>query len=252
LQKHGFGIDSMGSTKQIDSMKNSIFFLMVCLIGLPLSAWSMNQVEHIQSVYEQEKERITSTFRSERLNLPQRYITALRNLEQEAALEGDQNRERAIREVRQQFTLSPLAENLRASQGGDALENLRQQYQDEFENASQTREEDLAVLQEQYRAALSRLQEQLQRDGQDDALQRVERSLSALPAARESEPDDDLLIDLGDDEPVASTRREPAERAARTTPRAPAPSTPRAPAPRRDRDADEPDPFDALMDAWLE
>ena len=252
MQKHGFGIDSMGATKQIDGMKYWIFLLLGCCIGLPSVAWSAEQVAHIDSVYEREKERIASTFRSERLSLPQRYITALRNLELEAALEGDQNRERAIRAVRQQFSLSPTADNLRASQGGDALENLRQQYQDEFENASQTREEDLAVLQEQYRAALSRLQEQLRRDGQDDALQRVERSLSALPAARESEPDDDLFVDLGDDAPVASTRREPAERAARTTPRAPALSTPRAPAPRRDRGDDETDPFDALMDAWLE
>ncbi len=228
-------------------MKQIIQVCSLCLLGFASIAWSLNQFERMELVYERERDDIESTFRSERLSLPQRYVTILRDLEWEATLANDQEGARAIRDVRTQFVLDPTADSLQAAQDIEGLDTLRQEYQVAFRQLLTTKEEDLAVLQNQYRAALARLRDQLHREGQDDVAQRVEDSLASLPTVQTPASDeDDLIIDLGDDDAptdVASRDREPAPR------RPPGERTPPAP---RERPADGPDPFDALMDAWLE
>lgn len=220
---------------------------------MPLSGWSrLNQIARMESVYEEEREQIESQFMEERLNLPQYIITTLRDLELQASRDGNSSREEALLEVRRQFSLNPTAENLQSDQNLDVVQRLREHYEEAFQGATRTRQENLSVLTEQYRAALSRTQEELQRSGEDEALERVATLLAAVPEEQapepepepEDDPDDDLMLDLWDDDQPTTT-------AESTTDRQPEPASEQRSIPSR-RESPGDDEFEALMDQWLE
>ena len=210
---------------------------------LPSLAWSNDQARRLGLVYEREQERIEDEFRASRLALPQRYMTELRNVEWQYYLAQDHIRVRDIQNVRQQFTIDPMPSSLRSTQGVAEVEDLRAQYEREYLLVATTRTEHLAALQEQYRSALTRLQASLRREGQDVEARQVGERLASLRSTRlAADPDDELDIDLGlDDEPVAA-------RPARTE----APATRPAPQPRAPAEHGDVDPFDALMEEWLD
>ncbi len=239
--------------KHIVNMKIVLLVFAIYVFGL-MPVYGNSQIRRLEILYERELQNISSSFQEERLRLPQDYMTALRNLEVRFMQAGDEENVSIIRQVRTQFVLDPTPAGLRAAQAPDALAQLRSQYEEAFREAARSKHEQTEELRRQYRSALSRLQNELQRQGQNEDANRVGRILAALPAEQQAAPRaaaPDVAVDLGRDRAAApagrTTPRETSPPAARPAPPTrPPPQTPRAP-----QASDESDPFDSLLDQWL-
>jgi len=198
----GYRVDSGCDGNQIVCMKKMSIVQVCCFLAVILPVCGHAALENLQAVYEREMANIETTFRYERLALPQQHVTVLRRMEAYFQGEGDLAALLAIQEARQQFVLDPTPSGLVAVQSPDALVRLQQNYREAFAAAARLRQERITGLEGQYRAALGRLQRELTRQGQIEEARRVFDVISSLqpPAgAPEVSGVAGIDIDLGQD-----------------------------------------------------
>ena len=183
-----YRVDTTILDRQILHMKSII--VRFCLFWFTASvAWSNEEALRLQQVYEREIDNIASTFRQTRLQLPQHYMTLLRNIELQYRLTNDNESADEIRLLRQQFVMDPTPSGLLAPGAPAAISQLYDQYEEDFEGAVSTKQQETAELQRQYRAALSRLHTQLEQQGLEADAARIAETLAALPAPPPPEPE---------------------------------------------------------------
>jgi hypothetical protein len=173
----------------------SIVFIL-CVWASCSSALANQRFERLQSVYERETERIEDEFRGDRLLLPQRHITALRNLMFSLHRENNIGGMRAVEDALQRFVLDPTPRGLLAASVNGGIAGLQDSYKEGFQAAAARRYQRLEALTDNYRTALTRLQNELSREGDVDGVQVVSQAVAHLGGGRSGQVPE-LIIDLG-------------------------------------------------------
>ncbi len=146
-------------------MKRILFTpaLLLLLLFTPLSATHAASLEQMQSIYSQQIQRVHQQIKAEQLQLPQAYIAALRDLENDYQQAGDLRAFQAVEKERKQFSGHPRIKDLAKVTSPAKLSALQAQFIQRDAKVGDSRETRLHELKDQYVRALQNLQRDLTR-----------------------------------------------------------------------------------------